>query len=216
MKKTSIILSLISILFVSSNIIAQNWEKKADKDGVVVYTRSVAGSSFKEFKGETTVKSSLNALVALVDDHDAMINWMHNCSESKLLKRLNRTEGYNYTVTKAPWPVTDRDVITKFSLHQDPKTKVVVITLKGEKDFIPEKSGKVRVSDLKGKWQFEPLGNGNVKVTYQLHTEPSGSIPSSVANAFVVDLPFESLKNLRKEVTKPKYVNAKQEGLEEL
>ena len=33
--------------------------------------------------------------------------------------------------------------------------------------------------------------------TYQVHTEPGGSIPSMVANKFVVDAPFNTLKALK-------------------
>jgi ribosome-associated toxin RatA of RatAB toxin-antitoxin module len=208
-------LTLVAFLLFSSTIFAQDWVKKVDKNDVVVYVRDVKGSSFKEFKGETIVKASLSTLVSLVDDHESYPNWMYNCKEAKLLKRVSRTEGYNYTLTTAPWPVSDRDVITHFVLNQDLKTKRVTIDLKGEKDFIKETSN-VRVSSLKGKWEFTPLGNGDVKVVYQLHTEPNGSIPASIANSFVVDLPNTTLKNLRNEIKKPKYANAKIKELEEL
>ena len=215
--KNLFISSCIIILSLScSSIFAQAWQKKVDKNDVVVYLRDVEGSNFKEFKGETVVKSSLNALVALINDHEAMPDWMYNCSESELLKKLDNNEGYYYSYAKAPWPVSDRDAVTKFSINQNPKTKTVVVTLSGEKDFIPEKSGKVRVESITGKWKFQPIDSETVKVIYQLHTDPSGSIPSSLANSFVVDLPYETLKNLRNEVKKEKYVNANLEGIEEL
>jgi hypothetical protein len=34
-------------------------------------------------------------------------------------------------------------------------------------------------------------------VTYQVHTEPGGSVPSMIANKFVVDAPFNTLKALK-------------------
>jgi ribosome-associated toxin RatA of RatAB toxin-antitoxin module len=209
MKKITVSsLVLVAFLCFSSNLLAQDWVKKIDKNEIAVYVRDVKGSSFKEFKSETIVKASLSTLVTLVDDHDSYPNWMYNCKEGKLLKGVSRTEGYNYTITTAPWPVSDRDAVTHFVLNQDPKSKRITIDLNGQKDFIKETS-YVRVSSIKGKWEFTPLGNGDVKVVYQLHTEPNGSIPSSIANSFVVDMPYATLKNLRNEIKKPKYANAK-------
>jgi len=41
-----------------------------------------------------------------------------------------------------------------------------------------------------------PKGD-STEVTYQVHTEPGGSVPAMVANKFVVEAPFNTLKGLR-------------------
>ena len=42
-----------------------------------------------------------------------------------------------------------------------------------------------------------PKGDNLTEVTYQVHTEPGGSVPSWLANSFVVDAPFNTLSGLR-------------------
>ncbi|KPX87998.1 Collagenase-related protease [Pseudomonas syringae pv. rhaphiolepidis] len=55
----------------------------------------------------------------------------------------------------------------------------------------------MRVTEVKGFWKMVPKGSNQTEVTYQVHTEPGGSVPSMLANKFVVDAPFNTLKALR-------------------
>ena len=51
-------LLLISLLLLCP-VIDSDWNLKKDKSGIEVYTRSVEGSSFKEFKGILLFRTSL-------------------------------------------------------------------------------------------------------------------------------------------------------------
>jgi hypothetical protein len=75
-------------------------------------------------------------------------------------------------------------------------------TLKGEPTYIPEEKGFVRVAQVEGFWKFVPKGADQTEVTYQVHTEPGGSVPSWLANKFVVDAPFNTLKALKEKAEK--------------
>ena len=57
-------------------------------------------------------------------------------------------------------------------------------------------AGYVRVTSLKGQWRVVPK-NGGSEVTYEAQSEPGGSVPSWLANSFVVDAPLNTLKGLR-------------------
>ena len=48
-----------------------------------------------------------------------------------------------------------------------------------------------------------PKGADQTEVTYQVHTEPGGSVPSWLANKFVVEAPFNTLKALKAAAEKP-------------
>ncbi|MGH8352275.1 MAG: START domain-containing protein, partial [Pseudomonas sp.] len=50
---------------------------------------------------------------------------------------------------------------------------------------------------VEGLWKLVPMGGGEVEVTYQVHSEPGGSVPSWLANSFVVDAPYNTLAALR-------------------
>ena len=56
---------------------------------------------------------------------------------------------------------------------------------------------------------LEPLGNGRVRITYRLHTEPGGSVPDSLVNSSLVDIPYNTLYNLQRKVLQSPYKEAK-------
>ncbi|MDD3877627.1 MAG: START domain-containing protein [Bacteroidales bacterium] len=200
---------IIGIIIVSSglNLQSQPWTLNFERDDIKVYTRSVSNSKFKEFKGEMTVNSSLSALIGLLDDVSNQPNWLYNCIEARRLRTISRTEGVNYTVITAPWPVTNRDMAIHFKVTQDTNTKIVRIILTGQKDFLPEKEGIVRVPSMKGQWIFAPLSNGSIRVIYQVHSEAGGAIPASIANSIVENTPYNTLLKMKQEILKPKYKN---------
>ena len=69
-------------------------------------------------------------------------------------------------------------------------------------DYLPEEEGYVRVAKVEGLWKLTPKGPGQTEITYQVQTEPGGSVPSWLANSFVVDAPFNTLKGLRERAEK--------------
>lgn len=202
------LLSIAFLLFCSVQINAQSaWILEKNENGIKVYTRIVAGSSLKEYKGETNIATTLSALLAVFDDINAATQWVHNCTSAKRLKVIDKFEGYNYYVITAPWPVSDRDLINHYKITQNTETKTITITLTGKKDYIAE-TDNVRVPKLTGTWQFIPQPNKTINIVYQVHSDSGGSVPSSISNAFVVDIPFNTLTNLKKMVLISKYKTA--------
>ncbi|MBS0619532.1 MAG: START domain-containing protein [Spirochaetes bacterium] len=188
----------------------------SEKNGVKVFTRKLEGSSIKEFKGVTTIKTSLTSLVALLDDTEAYPQWMHRVRGAKIVAKVNSHERISWTFVQAPWPVSDRDTVTQSRLVQDSKTKTVTIYLKGVPDQYPRQSGKVRVPALRGYWQFIPHKSGFITVIYQLLSDPGGSIPDAIANATVTDIPYHTLLNMHRLVKLDKYKGAKIPEIKEL
>jgi len=191
------------------------WELAKSGDGITVYTRSVKGSGFKEYKALTKIEASLSSLVAIVEDIEAYPSWIHTCKEGKLLKKINEKETYNYTINEAPWPVRDRDAVVHNKISQNTENRVVTIEIKGIPDYIPEKTGLQRVRKIDGFWRFTPLENGSVEVVYQVHSEPGGNLPSWLVNSIVVSQPYYTLVNMQKVLTQPKYRNAEYSFIKE-
>jgi len=194
---------IIVMLLVAATALAgfaaapDTWSLAKEKGGIKVYTRQSAISSVKDSKGVMQIKASVDDVLGLLRNFDGYTKWMYKCSESKLLKRVSEAEYYVYTVTDAPWPVTDRDLISKVNAEKKPDG-TITLKLTGVKDFIPEKPGKVRVPRFSGLWQATPKPNGMVEVLYQLESDPGGSLPDWVANATATDIPFFTLAEMKK------------------
>ncbi|WP_210409359.1 START domain-containing protein [Leptospira fletcheri] len=182
------------------------WELAKEKNGVTVHTRNVEGSELKEFRGKTKVKASLNSVLALLEDNAAYTTWLKDCKKSEAIRTLNSKEKYIYIWNGVPWPLDDRDFVVHSVFSQDKTTGAVTYTMRPAENVLPEKKGLVR-GKIKGYWKFSPKGD-EVEVTYQVHSEPGGSIPSSIANFVVVDIPYETLRKMKEKLEEPKYKNA--------
>ena len=156
----------------------QKWDLKTDKEGVKIYTRQIEGSNFREFKGEIITKSNMSSILSIIDSVPEYTRWMMNCTYSERVKKINKTSGYNYYVVDAPWPVSDRDLCSYYCIKQDTATKIVTMTLKGAKDYIPGKPDRIRIPILNGFWQLTPIAKGVTRVVYQVHCDIGGTIPA--------------------------------------
>jgi hypothetical protein len=191
------------------------WTLVKNKKGVKVYTRKVDGIDFKEFKGVITLKTSLTSLVALVGDTEGLPDWIENCAKVQLLKRVSEKETYAYTLSKAPWPVMDRDAVVHNVLSQDNDTLVITVKQTGKPDHIKPKKNIIRVKRIEGFWQFTPQEDGTVQVVYQVLSDPSGALPAWLVNSSVVSQPYKTLLKMKKMVMRDKYQTAQLEFIKE-
>ena len=208
-KKIFLLLLFIFPAVILPSIAQSQWERVKSSNGVEIFVRPVSGSAIKEFRGVTEVQSSISAALAVLEDTGSYTRWIHRCSEAKLLNKKTDYERIIYNVTSSPWPVDDRDIAVKSVISQEKKSAVVTITLTGLPDYIPAKPKKVRMAKLNGCWILEPLGNGRLRVTYRMHSEPGGSVPEALVNSSLVDIPYNTLYNLRKMINQSPYKDAK-------
>ncbi len=216
MSAPRLFLSILTLLLFSLNSYSQTWKLRTDEAGVKIYTRGIEGSNVQEFKGEVTVKSNISGVLTLIDSVSFYPKWMKNCIFSERLKKVNSSSGYTYYVIKAPWPVSDRDACTFYSVKQDTLTKIVTVTLKAVKDYLPEKSGRVRVPIMNGSWQLIPLEKGITKIIYQVHCDIGGYVPAIIINAYITETPYSNLLSIKKIVESPLYPKVVMDNVREL
>ena len=210
--------ALLLLLFISaSNLYASNnWKLKKDESDIKVYSKSASGSSVQSFMGKITVKTRLSSLVSVISDSSSYPRWLYNTRSATTLADDNNGKVINYIVTNMPWPVADRDAVIFATITQNPKNKRVEINVNAKPKHIGKVKGKVRIGSLKGKWILTPINKNVVDVVYEMSINPGGKIPKWIVNEMSVDLPFHTLKNLRKISKEPGYANAKVNGIFEL
>ena len=198
--KTSLI-AFVAIALSFQFSYGQSWKVAKDKNGVVVSTRpSATGSSVKDAKGVVEINASLDEALALLQDFPGYTGWMYNCIESKLLKKVSETEYYSYTVTDAPWPVTDRDLVVHI-IGKEGEDGSAILNMTGVPDYM-KKTDNVRVPKFSGFWKITPLSEDKIRVTYQFSSEPGGKIPDWVANASATDIPLNTLIEMKNRLEK--------------
>jgi hypothetical protein len=189
---------LFLILLVVNPFPGSEWKLKKEKEGIEVYTRSIEGSSFDEFKGVTTIENSnLADVLAVILDVKNYESLFPDCMNPKVLKQDGKYYDIHHIQVKAPWPVKNRDVVYEQKAVIDENGKHAIVSLKPLPDYIAEDKDFLRIRGGSGFWELEEDANNYVKVTYQFHGEPGGNIPAWLANSFVVTQPFQTLKNLK-------------------
>lgn len=192
---------LILSVFLSSsvNCSAQDWKLERDKSGVKIYTRYISGWDLKQFKGIVNIRTNIKTVEKTLRNDVGRNRWMYNTYDSKDIKKVSDNEIYGYSRVDAPWPVYDRDNVTKYTYKKISETEMYVY-LKNVSGIVPEKSGLVRINRMEGYWHFKETSPGNVQVTQLAVAEAGGSIPAWLANSSIIDSPYNTLLNLKNHI----------------
>lgn len=194
------------ICFTWSAWAQDNWVEVKDKDGIKVFTRTNAIMSFKEFKATMLIKAKVSDVLSVLYDVDDLEIWGHNISRAELIDRSGDSLQTYYAVAKAPWPYKDRDGIysNKISWDKNSKTLLVEIEMLEPENDQYANEDFVRM-DGYGFWEIKELSSGEIEVDFQMQVDPGGSIKAWVANMFVSDSPFYTLKGLMEALKDEKY-----------
>jgi hypothetical protein len=157
----------------------------------------VADSEFDESLGQIAMKVRLTSLVALIMDGNSHHRWIDSIDESRQLEAVSPAEAYIYTLSKAPWPISDRDAVVVSRVEQDSASLVVTIRSSAMPEHVPQREGTVRISRIESSWTLVPKSTGEVEVNYQVLSDPGGQLPTALINGLASDQPFNTLNNLR-------------------
>jgi hypothetical protein len=205
---------------------ASDWVQESDQDGIKVFTRPIAGSNIKEFKGEAVINANFKKINAVVDNIPNLERWMADTGTNELLDQYNvqpsgSKELFLYNITTTPFgvayrysivyskvTVTNTSIVRTIELSPESRLTPVALTkLKAVESALPLKKGKkvldksvkkqmVCVAELNGEWIFEKINENQTKVTYRIKTNPGGSIPTSLANSTAKSMPYNTIKGL--------------------
>ena len=90
------------------------------------------------------------------------------------------------------------------------------VAIKAVKDYLPEKSGRVRIPSLKGSWQLIPIAKNVTKIVYQVHCDIGGLVPAVIINAYITETPFSNLSSIKRIVESPLYPRTVRADVKEL
>ena len=187
---------LFSTLTAATTYSQYNWKLDKDKDGIKVYESEIKNSNFKSIKVECVLQGTYDKLMAILNDVSRHKDWVYNSKGSNILKRNSPYEFYYYTETRIPWPMSNRDAVIHLTMIRDSLNRFLKITATGVPDFIPEKSGKVRVPRSSINWFVTMPSSTSLSIVYTFEADPGGSMPAWLVNMFADKGPYESFKKL--------------------
>jgi len=191
-----ILFFLFSTLTAATTYSQYNWKLSKDKDGIKVYESEIKNSNFKSIKVECVLPGTYDKLMAILNDVSRHKDWVYNSKGSNILKRNSPYEFYYYTETRIPWPMSNRDAVIHLTMIRDSLNRFLKINATGVPNFIPEKSGKVRVPRSSINWYVTMPSSTSVSIVYTFEADPGGSMPAWLVNMFADKGPYESFKKL--------------------
>lgn len=188
---------------------ADDWKKRSDTDGVAIYSREVPGARVRESKAVGVIDAPPRACFKVVTDFESYTRIMPYTREAKVMAREGDKVSYFYTVIDAPL-VSWRDYTIRFIDDSAPDAQGGGYHARWDlaNDHGPPPRDKVvRVAAATGFWEFTALDGGrHTRVTYQVLTDPGGSIPAWIADRANLSAMHSLFKALRKAVQDPKYL----------
>ncbi len=183
------------------------WETVFDQgsQGIKLQERSVNGTNVREFRAEVRVKSTLTELVHLLQDTQNYPEWMHRIAQVTIVKQDDPVDYQVYTVIESPWPFHNRDVFVHTHISQNATTGTVLFRSISEPAGAGLMPGCVRMPEMDSDWLLTPESDDQVKVVFRGFGLPGGAVPDWAVNMVVTDLPYGSLRNLQRQISRHSY-----------
>ena len=188
-------------------VVSEKWEEVLNKKSVTVWRSEVPGSPLVKFRGVTHIKeASIKKIITVVTDLKRRTEWQSRCRTAHRIQEMAPDNIIGYYRLIGPFMVSDRDVVFDAVIYAVPEERTIQIDFK-QTDHLaaPVKDGVVRMPMLQGYWRFHYLDATTTEVTYEVHADPGGWVPTWIVNRASKNLPFHSLNGLQSQVAASGY-----------
>jgi hypothetical protein len=192
---------------------SNQWELVRDQNGVKVYTLKSPGSDLIQVKGLVRVRSTMGGLVKFMLDPATCNDY--GCRESRTLEHVDDWLEYGTFQFNLPFPFQTREFVIRSQVHQDPRTKEVLLTFVAAPDKLPPNDCCFRVTHMNNTLRFTPLGNGEIDIEYIQDMHEGGYLPDLLLNWQRPKLVYSVLRGFQGFLDREKFRNLKLDYIEE-
>lgn len=192
------VVALILLLYCSAELLAQDkWELRIDQDSIRVYTAHTDESKIKVIRADFTIRAARDELFRELLQAERYVEWQYNAERCEVIDVVSGSEILYYCEVSAPWPVSNRDLVIRLKIINDPESPSFRITTLSDPKPYPGPKDVVRVPMSRGEWLVTEVGPRMLKVRYTMRIDPGGSIPAWLVNLVAAQAPFQTFKNLK-------------------
>jgi hypothetical protein len=179
---------------------SDQWEVVRNNNGVVTYVRWLHkndGTKTRERKGDMQVDCSLKKTVEILTDPAETKKWMSGVSENYLLSKSSPSEWNTYTLYRIPWPFNNRDLVSVFSIKNNPGNKIVIINVTSKADCIPPKPGIERLKDYRATWTITETAPQTVRIIFSAMSDTPPMFPRYIQDPIIEKMFHNNLVRLK-------------------
>ena len=186
------------ILLSLTDVQSDGWHLDKDRKGIRVYTREVKGFDIRQFRVLSNTSGKPEDIEHLIRDLDNYDDWMPDVSSCKLLDMEDENTLVYHMTIDSPYPVKNRDLVARMKFSR-PEPNILRITYENLPDYLPQSKKAVRIPYFTGYWEFTSVGD-STQIRNQFLSDPGGSVPSWIINAFMAGNPYQTVLNLKEQV----------------
>lgn len=172
------------------------WEKVKEEDGIIVYSRDLPNSNFKEFK--TIAESALvshNAVVGQLNDVESHPEVFKTVEKATLTENTPRRYKI-FSLLDLPWPMSDRSMwIDNIITHNDEASEIKI-----DIDCIPEltyeEEGYFHIENCNGHWFVKSIAENESYIEYQFFLDLGGNAPARLVNMKSIEENYKTVKSV--------------------
>ncbi|SDD49161.1 SRPBCC family protein [Niabella drilacis] len=192
MKKIPILLLLVLVAGLLSAAPSGDFKLVKISDGIRLYERWVMhnGNKVRELKLSFDVVGAGAAdVVALLKDAGKGSRWNVKSSQYKITPTRDENVWLNYIRYSLPWPMEDQDCSLRYSYAKgNPFSHSGIIYFESIRHQVyPQFKNVTRLEGTAGRWVVDELAQNQSRITYQILTNKSGSVPRWVSDPIVYD-----------------------------
>jgi hypothetical protein len=202
---------IMAVMITVAGAVDGGWKKIGESEGIAGYARQTARSSVDEIKAVGIVNAPIAVVEAVIRDISVMPQYIFLCNEAALINTPDmKSSGdiiYFYSLTDLPFPVSDRDSVTKAFWSVDKATGTIYCHAENVKTAYKQDKNIVRMPLSVIDCTLVSKGADKTEVTYQVLADPGGELPSFIVNMLTNDYGIKTIAGLRQMVKKDKYKN---------
>lgn len=180
-------LLFIFFLALYQNIHSQNWELKKETENIKVYTADIKNSALKKYKIVAISNAPINKVYSLLTDYNNYTKMFKEISDFKLLSK-NDTVCITYSLFEMPWPIKERDLITKITTHR--AKDIIIVSSKAIHKHKAITLGKcIRISDFHETFILKKINKNQTECIITGYIDMGGTIPEWAQNMFITKSP---------------------------
>ncbi len=184
------------------------WQLEDTIDGCQLSASKVAGKDYVAAKSTCVFPANIEVVGAVLRDIESYPEWMEDCTQTKMLKVIDRDREMYIFWFRQHIPVfTDRDMVLKSELAvNEAARRVVQAALTADVAYDSGK-GYIRMPSFSGEWLLEKIDEGQTHVTYRIDPDLGPGLPVGIANSTIKEIPFKSIRRMMKRVKLQKYLD---------
>ncbi len=175
-----ILLLMTKAISVTASIEDVSWLLVKDKQGVKLYTATIAGSDYVAVKAVTQIDATMETVVEVLGDGEGCNQWRELCQSSRVLESLPDSQRYIYMVLNMPWPLSDRDMVIHSQATLAADNKAFTVKFTSAPDNYPMQNYVRAISS--GRYHVRVTTEQQVEFSMVMHTELGGNLSPSIIN----------------------------------